>query len=296
MVKKTSSLSIIVPVYNEIESLPVTFPVLIEGCRNNNYLLIAVNDGSTDGSGEFLDTLLAKDPEILRVLHHKVNRGYGGALKTGIRSSTTPFVLTMDADGQHDFNDVAGILQFASAHDADMVIGKRRGESSGWFRSLGKTLIRSFAQMLVPIGDIDLNSGFKLLRTELAQKYCKLCPDGMAFSDVITITFLAERKLVLSTPINVHERVAGKSTINVNTAFNTMIEILNIIMLFNPLKIFLPLSLFLVTIGLLWGIPFMLMGRGVSVGAMLAVVLGALFFVLGLVAQQLSEIRLAQFR
>jgi hypothetical protein len=67
-------------------------------------------------------------------------------------------------------------------------------------------------------------------------------------------------------------------------------------MLFNPLKIFLPMALILVTIGFLWGIPFAIMGRGVSVGAMLAVVLGALFFVLGLVAQQLSEIRLGQIR
>jgi hypothetical protein len=75
-----------------------------------------------------------------------------------------------------------------------------------------------------------------------------------------------------------------------------VIEILNIVMLFNPLKIFLSLSFSLILIGLLWGIPFLFMGRGVSVGAMLAVVLGALFFVLGLLAQQLSEIRLSQIR
>jgi hypothetical protein len=57
------------------------------------------------------------------------------------------------------------------------------------------------------------------------------------------------------------------------------------------LKIFLPLSAISITIGVLWGIPYVLMGHGVSVGSMLAIVIGALFFFLGLLAGQLSAIR-----
>lgn len=291
-----SQLTIIMPVYNEAGSLPQVLPEVIDGCRKNNFHLIVVNDGSKDDSARILEQFAHRNPKVIQVVHHKLNKGYGGALKTGIMASDTPYVLTMDADGQHDFSDVTCILQHAFDNDADMVIGTREGKISGWFRNLGKSLIRTLTRMLVPLGEIDLNSGFKLFRTELAQKYCTLGPDGMAFSDVITITFLSERKLVLSLPITIRERIAGKSTIKVSTAINTVIEILNIVMLFNPLKIFLPLSFVLVLIGLLWGIPFLLMGRGVSVGAMLAVVLGALFFVLGLLAQQLSEIRLSQIR
>jgi hypothetical protein len=114
----------------------------------------------------------------------------------------------------------------------------------------------------------------------------------MAFSDVITLLFLNQGHLVLEFPISVKKRVAGSSSIGTHTAFQTVIEILNLAMLVNPLRIFLPLSIFCIALGLLWGIPIILAGRGVSVGSMLAIVLGALFFFLGLIASQLASIRM----
>jgi hypothetical protein len=144
----------------------------------------------------------------------------------------------------------------------------------------------------VPLPVQDLNSGFKLYQTTLVQQYLSLCPDSMAFSDVITLLFLNQRHLVLEHPISVRHRTTGSSSINTHTAFQTVIEILSLVMLVNPLRIFLPLSIICIAVGLLWGIPIMLAGRGVSVGSMLAIVLGALFFFLGLIANQLSSIRL----
>jgi hypothetical protein len=63
-------------------------------------------------------------------------------------------------------------------------------------------------------------------------------------------------------------------------------------MLFNPLRFFLPVSVSCILLGLFWRIPFMIMGRGVSVGSMLAIVSGLLFFAIGLIASQLSAIRM----
>jgi len=114
----------------------------------------------------------------------------------------------------------------------------------------------------------------------------------MAFSDVITLLFLYQRHLVLEYPITAKKRLAGKSTINIQTAFQTLREILSLVMLVNPLRIFLPISFICIFVGMLWGIPIILLGRGVSVGSMLAIVLGTLFFFLGLLANQLSLIRL----
>jgi hypothetical protein len=106
------------------------------------------------------------------------------------------------------------------------------------------------------------------------------------------LTFISQRDLVLEIPISVRTRRTGKSTIGLRTAFDTIIEIVNITLLFNPLKIFLPASFLCMLVGFGWGLPFALAGRGVSVGAMLAIVLGALFFVIGLLASQLSAIRM----
>jgi hypothetical protein len=118
----------------------------------------------------------------------------------------------------------------------------------------------------------------------------------MAFSDVITLVFLHERSLVLEYPIQVLPRKLGRSTITLCTAFETVIQVLNTVLMFNPLRVFLPLSLLCILAGVGWGIPIVLLGRGVSVGAMLAVVTGLLFFVLGLLASQLSAIRMERLR
>jgi glycosyltransferase involved in cell wall biosynthesis len=288
------SLTVVVPVYNEAENLPVFAAHAIEFCRARGWSIIFINDGSRDNTKQILDALSQSDA---RVVHHKVNRGYGGALKTGIRLTNTQYLVTIDGDGQHDLEDVEKVFQYAIKHDADMVVGKREsGAPSFVYRALGKFLIRSFTKILMPLPISDLNSGFKLYRTELAQKYMTVCPDSMAFSDVITLVFLSERNLVLEHPIHVSPRVSGQSTITTFTAFETVIQVLNIVLMFNPLRVFLPLSIACVLAGLIWGIPIVLLGRGVSVGAMLAIVTGILFFVLGLLASQLSAIRMERLR
>lgn len=115
----------------------------------------------------------------------------------------------------------------------------------------------------------------------------------MSFSDVITLVFINQGNLVLEHPISINPRQTGKSTINTFTAFETVLEILNIILLFNPLRVFLPIAIFGILVGLSWGSYILLVvGRGVSVGAMLAIITGLIFFVLGLLANQVSALRM----
>ena len=186
------------------------------------------------------------------------------------------------------------MFEQALEKDADMVVGNRGSQgNTNVYRAVGKRLIRIFTRSLMPLSIQDLNSGFKLYRTDLAQKYQHVCPNSMSFSDVITLVFINQGNLVLEHPITVNTRQAGKSTVNTYTAFETVLEIMNIILMFNPLRIFLPISVFFVLIGLSWGIfIYMVNARGVSVGAMLAIVTGLIFFVLGLLANQVSAMRM----
>jgi len=293
-ISENSLLTVVVPVYNEEQALSSFANYLIELCRAKGWMTVFVNDGSSDNTKQILNQLSSQD---VRVVHHKVNRGYGGALKTGISHVTTPFLVTLDGDGQHNPQDVENLLQFAIESDADMVVGRRDARSeSGAYRAFGKFLIRSFTKILMPLPISDLNSGFKFYRTEFAKRYMTVCPDSMAFSDVITLVFLSEHNLVLEYPIQVLPRKTGQSVISTFTAFETVIQVLNIALMFNPLKVFLPISAACILAGFGWGIPFVLLGRGVSVGAMLAIVTGILFFVLGLIASQLSAIRMERLR
>ena len=113
----------------------------------------------------------------------------------------------------------------------------------------------------------------------------------MAFSDIITLTFISERHLVIEHPITLRKRQAGVSTISVETAFDTVLKILIIVTLFNPIRLFLPCALILIMAGILWGLPIALDNRGVSVGAMLAVTTGLICFFLGLLVEILSSLR-----
>jgi len=289
--QKKFLLTVVVPLYNEVLSLPVLMPTWIPYCHERGWKLILVNDGSTDGTRQILGE--HENPPMVKAIHHKVNRGYGGALKSGILEADTPYVVTIDGDGQHNIDDVGRLLNLTLEKDADMVVGSRSlYRDTNWYRSLGKWIIRRFTSLLMPLPIYDLNSGFKLYRTDLAKKYLHMCPDSMAYSDIITLIFINQRNMVLEHPIVVNQRLTGMSTISIYTAFETIIEILNLAMLFNPLKIFLPLSFICMIIGIGWGAPIVLSGKGLSVGSMLAIVTGLLFFFLGLIASQLSALRI----
>jgi glycosyltransferase involved in cell wall biosynthesis len=286
----SSVLTIVIPAYNEAESLPAFLSGVISYCEEQNWKVIVVNDGSKDGTGHILSVF--DKPEILTVIHHKVNKGYGGAIKTGIRHVDTKYCVTIDADGQHVLSDVELLLQSMINKDADLIVGNRRcSVHSGAYREFGKLLIRWVAKSMMPLKVHDINSGMKMYDTQLAKRYIQLCPDSMAFSDVITLTFIYQRNLVLELPIKIKPRIAGKSTIGVRTAFETVMEIINIVTLFNPMRIFLPLSISFILISIVWEIPIFLRGNGVSTGALLGFMTGLIFFLLGLIAEQLGHMR-----
>jgi len=286
-----NTLTIVVPIYNEADSLPDFLPELLALCKKKQWHLILVNDGSTDDSAQIL-TKYEKQANLI-IIQHKVNRGYGGALKSGIAYSTTPYIVTVDSDGQHCLSDIEPAFNFAIEKGADLVVGDRgRQAKLNSYREFGKGIIRNFTKFLMPLPIHDLNSGFKVYRTEPAQRYAAICPNSMAFSDVITLTFINQRDLVLEYPITTLKRKKGKSTIRFATAFDTVMEIINISLMFNPLRVFLPVSFICILLGIGWGIPILLLGHGVSIGSMLAIVIGLFFFALGLIASQLAAIRM----
>jgi len=284
-----SDLTIIVPAYNEEQSLPAFLDEIRPYCQQNEFKLIIVDDGSTDETRNILEN--STEGDWLTVIHHKVNKGYGGAIKTAIKKVTTDYLITIDADGQHTLEDVAKLFDYLKATDADMVVGKRSSYHDTKYRRLGKFLIRSIAKMLMPIPITDLNSGMKVYRSDLARKYIHLCPDAMAYSDIITLVFINQKHLVLEKDILIRSRKHGTSTINTRTALDTVLEILNIVVLFNPNRVFLPLAIIFVAAGIVWGLPFLIRGEGVQAGTLLLTITGLLFFLLGLLAEQLSLIR-----
>ena len=284
-----SKLTIVIPCYNEEENIPVFFPKLQAFVRRHGFQVVAVNDGSKDNTLQEL--LKFADDEYIHVVSHKCNKGYGGAIKTGLRAVRTEFAITIDSDGQHRLEDVLKCYEYIVQSNADMVVGARQNNESGGYRTLGKWVIRTFAASLLDLPVKDLNSGMKCYRMSEALDYLDLCPDTMAYSDCILLLMVNDRKLVTETPIEIAPRTAGKSTIGTRTAIITLAEILNLAVLLRPLTTFFRLSIFFMLLGIAWGVFTYFRSWSVTSTSVMLIVMSVLSFMLGLLCEQLSQIR-----
>jgi len=284
-------ISLIIPVYNEAESVRETLQGLLKvvtelPCESE---LIVVNDGSTDQSQTVLDSVGG-----IRVVRHARNRGYGASLKTGSRLASGDLVIFFDADGQHDPTQLGMLL--AAMGEADMVVGARQGvfHSQPW-RLPGKWLLSKLANYLSKQKIPDLNSGFRAIRRSVLLQYLHLCPDQFSFTSTLTMALFAENHDIVYVPIHVRPRT-GKSSVTVATGFETLLLLLRLITLFNPMRVFLPTSVVLMIFGVGWSSIYIWRQRGLSVGGGLLIMTSVLMFFVGLIADQVAAIRREMYR
>ena len=283
-------LTIVIPAYNESESLPKVLSSIQSLAIQNRFKVIIVNDGSNDESQKLLDRLVERF--TFTSITHKVNQGYGAAIKTGIRATETNYVITIDADGQHRCDDILNLFETMKSTGADLIVGGRFNQKNSTLtRGVGKSVIRAFVRTLIKVPVYDINSGMKIYRTEFAKKYIRLAPDTMAFSDVMTIAFVYFGKFVKEVPITINKRIAGKSTINYKTGIDTIKEIMFIATVFAPYKFFSLLAISMLLVTLSWGIPFILLGKGVTSATASGILVSVLLWSLGVLAQLISGIR-----
>jgi len=245
--------------------------------------MIVVDDGSVDATRAVADRTGAI------VIAHPTSRGYGAAVKSGILAAKSEFVLVLDADGQHRPDDVPALLAEAATHD--LVTGHRVRvfHSSAW-KLPGKWLLRHLGGYLIGRRIPDLNCGFRVFRRETILRYLPLCSDGYSFSSTSLLLLLHEGHHVAFVPVDVTP-ARRRGRVTVRTGFDTVVLLLRITTLLDPLRIFLPLSLVLFIAGIAWGTPYAVAGHGVSVGALLLLLTAVLLFGVGLVSDQIAQLR-----
>ncbi len=166
-----SSLSVIMPVYNEASTVGEVIKVVLEQpCVTE---LICVNDCSSDGSGKVLDDLAAADTRI-RAFHHEVNKGKGAALRTGISHATAPLVIIQDADLEYDPSEYPRIIRPIIQNHADVVFGSRFIGSEEhrvlyFWHSVGNSFLTLLSNMLTNLNLTDMETCYKAFRREIIQ-------------------------------------------------------------------------------------------------------------------------------
>lgn len=158
------------PAYNDASSLPGlianTFATL--AALTADFEVIVVNDGSADSTATVLAELQAQYGAQLRVITHKVNRGYGGALRTGFAAATKDLFFYTDGDGQYDVRQLP-LLLAALKPNVGLVNGFKLERNDPWHRIFIGKVYNQFARLLFRIRLRDIDCDFRLIRRELLQ-------------------------------------------------------------------------------------------------------------------------------
>ena len=210
MGKSNYDISVVLPVYQEKDSIEGHISNLISILTDidKSVEIIAVNDGSQDGTGKRLNDLSAEYPKILRVIHHPYNKGNGEAIKTGIRNAVGELIVCMDSDGQHDPKDLKELLPYMKEYD--LVVGSRTSLYKGsWSRNFANRIYNWLASKLTNFKILDLTSGYRVFNAQAIKKFVDILPSKFSYPTTSTLTFLKYGYNVKFVPIDVKTRKSG---------------------------------------------------------------------------------------
>jgi glycosyltransferase involved in cell wall biosynthesis len=187
-------LSIIVPVYNEEATISLILNKIKEVSLTNEIEkeLIIVDDCSTDQTADEVDKFIERNPALnIRFFQHKVNKGKGAALHTGISEASGEYVIIQDADTEYDPNEYNDLLKPVLAGFADVVYGSRFTGSNPhrilfFWHTIGNKLLTFLTNMFSNLNLTDMETCYKLFNTKILQSL-KLKEMKFGFEPEVTI-------------------------------------------------------------------------------------------------------------
>lgn len=211
-------ISFVVPFCNEAEGAERTIDVLLAAGRTlqhdgiiGEFEVLAIDDGSTDGTGELLRRSADGHDEVA-ILGHPSNRGLGAALRSGFRAATKDWIFYTDADLPVDPLIVARTLRVAELHDIDIVSCyrlDRTGEGTG--RAVLSSGYNLATRLVTGLVVRDVNFAAKLVRRSVAMEHLPTCDSGF-FDAELLARAIANGARVRQIGVDYFPRTAGTST------------------------------------------------------------------------------------
>jgi glycosyltransferase involved in cell wall biosynthesis len=274
-----SEVSVVIPAFNEEGAIGA----VVERVRARHPWreVLVVDDGSRDATAERAEAAGA------RVVRHPYNKGNGAAVKTGIREARGDVVLLMDADGQHDADDIDALIGPIGTHD--MVIGARSSGDQTAVRAFGNVVFKTLASWLTGRPIPDLTSGFRAARRDRLLEILHLLPNGFSYPTTSCLSFLKAGYNVMFVPIRAHRRVGTSKIKPLRDGVKFLLIILKIVTLYNPLKVFFPISATAFVLGLLYAAANVVLRGKIPMGAALLIQLAVVVFLFGLISEQIAS-------
>jgi len=276
------AVTVLLPAFNEEQAIGNTVKKIRQ--LHPDFEVLVVDDGSTDNTMQ-----VAMDAGA-NVWPHPYNIGNGAAIKSGLRVARGEWVIMMDADGQHQPEDIVKLLEHKDKYD--MVVGARsKGSKTSLHRDIANKFYNRFASYVTKFEIQDLTSGFRLIKTEIAKQYIYLLPNTFSYPTTLTMAYLRSGRSVKYIPIQTLTR-KGKSKIKlVGDGIRFILIITKVATLFSPLRFFLPISGILFGTGLCYYLyTFFTASRFTNMSALLFSS-SLIIFMMGFVSEQISQMR-----
>lgn len=199
-------ISVVVPVFNEEENLPILIPKIAETLDSlgKSYEMIFIDDGSTDGSRKVIKELMLKYPQV-HLIGFKRNCGETAAGAAGLKEAKGKIIITMDADLQNDPKDIPRMLEYLKEYD--MVTGWRKRREDSWVKRLTSRIANYIRNWLSGESIRDSGCTFRAYRRECLQNI-KLYKGMHRFMPTLV---KMEGFRVIEIPITHHPRRFGVS-------------------------------------------------------------------------------------
>ena len=207
-------LSVFFPVYNLEAQIKDTLVNALETIPNlaEKYEIIVVNDGSYDRTGEILSEIAKKNTNI-RIITHKNNRGYGGALKSGFYGSKYEWIAFTDADGQFDISELPNLINLQKRTKADLVVGYYMKRAVKFYRKVNTWLWQLVVRILFGLNVKDIDCGFKLISKKVLSGIDPLESERGAFvSSEFLIKAQKEGFKIVEIGVHHYPRTEGRGT------------------------------------------------------------------------------------
>jgi glycosyltransferase involved in cell wall biosynthesis len=222
------SVSMFFPAYNDggtIASLVIR-AVQTASRLTPDFEVIVVNDGSSDGTGEIADELARTYPQV-RVVHHPRNRGYGGALRTGIATATKDLIAYTDDDAQYDPAELEMLWNHLTP-EADMVTGYMIQRSDPLHRIVIGRVYHHTVRLLFSLRVRDVDCDFRLMRREIFSRVSLERDTGVICLEMMRKIQDAGFRIV-EVPVHHYHRTHGRSQFfNFRRVFWTGVDVLRL--------------------------------------------------------------------